>query len=151
MAAIRRGAAGRAAAGFGAGAVSVLVFHQGMWAILHGLHLMPPPFPVAPVPPFGIPSIYDLCFWGGLYGLVFGLLAPVLPGRQVRLQGIVLGLIAECGALFLVPAIRGWPMAFGGSVRTIAVSALINGTWGLGVGLLIPLVLAFGRAGRRGG
>jgi len=151
MAGTPRSATGRALAGFGAGAVAVLVYHQGMWAILHGLHLMPPPFPVAPVPPLGIPRIYDLCFWGGLYGLFFGLAAPALPGRLIWLQGIVLGLIAESGTLFLVPMLRGWPIAFGGSVRAIAVSTLINGTFGLGVGLLIPLVVNFGTAGRRGG
>lgn len=141
------GLAQRAAAGFAAGAVSVLVFHQGAWALLHAFGVMPPPFPTAPAPPFGVPRIYDLCFWGGMYGLVFGLLLPVLPLRGVWVQGIVLGLVAELGAMFLVPAIKGLPMAFGGSVPIILVSTVINATWGLGVGLFIPLVLprGFGR------
>ena len=138
----------RAAAGFAAGAVSVLVFHQGAWALLHALGVMPPPFPTAPVPPFGVPRIYDLCFWGGLYGLVFGLLLPVLPARGVWLQGVVLGLIAELGAMFLVPAIKGLPMAFGGALPVIAISTVINATWGLGVGLFIPLVLPRAGPGR---
>ena len=34
------------------------------------------PYPTAPVPPFGVPRIADLCFWGGLYGAVFGLAMP---------------------------------------------------------------------------
>lgn len=148
MAMASYGVGRRAAAGFAAGAVSVLVFHQGVWALLHALGFMPPPFPTAPVPPYGVPRIYDLCFWGGLYGLVFGLLIPVLPTREVWLQGIVLGLIAELGTLFLVPAIKGLPMAFGGAVPAIVVSTLINGTWGLGVGLFIPLVLPRGGSGR---
>ena len=29
-----------------------------------------------PVPPLGVPLIADLCFWGGVYGAVFGLLLP---------------------------------------------------------------------------
>ena len=62
-----------------------------------------------------MPRIYDLCFWGGLYGAAFGLVAPLLPARRVWLQGVVLGLIAELGALFLVPAIKGGAMAFGGA------------------------------------
>ena len=140
--------AGRAAGGFLAGAVSVLVFHQGAWAILHAVGLMPPPFPVAPVPPFGVPRIYDLCFWGGLYGAVFGLLAPLLPARGVWIQGLVLGLIAELGAMYLVPAIKGLPFALDGSVRVIEISSVINGTWGIGVGLISPLLVGRGRAAR---
>ena len=138
----------RAWLGFAAGAVSVLVFHQGAWAVLHGLGLMPPPFPLAPVAPFRVPRVYDLCFWGGVYGAVFGLLVPVLPARGMWLQGVVLGLIAELGALFLVPAIKGLPMAFGGATEPIVISTIINATWGLGVGLFTPLVVARAGGGR---
>ena len=66
----------RAGYGFAAGAVSVLVFHQGMWALLHALGLMPPAFPTAPVAPFGVPRIYDMCFWGGSTGRPSGLSSP---------------------------------------------------------------------------
>ena len=144
------GLARRAAAGFAAGAISVLVFHQGMWALLHALGLMPPAFPTAPVPPFGVPRIYDFCFWGGLYGAAFGVVFPRLPGRAMWFQGLILGLIAELGALFLVPAIKHLPFAFGGSPRVILISTLINATWGIGVGIFSPLVLRSG-AGKRGG
>jgi hypothetical protein len=55
--------------------ISVLIFHQGMWAALHALAspglAMPP---LTPIPPWGIPRIINLCFWDGLYGVVFGLL-----------------------------------------------------------------------------
>jgi hypothetical protein len=138
----------RAVAGFLAGAVSVLVFHQGVWAGFHAIGIMPPPFPTAPVPPYGVPRVYDLCFWGGVYGLIFGLLLPVLPSRGIWLQGIVLGLVAELGALFLVPEIKGLPMAFGGSLPIILISTAINGAWGLGVGLFIPLVVPRGATRR---
>ncbi len=137
-----QGVIARLALGFAAAAVAVLVFHQGVWEILHVLRLMPPPFPLAPVPPFGVPRVYDLCFWGGLYGAAFGLITPWRPAGGVWAQGIVLGLIAEAGALFLVPALRGWPLAFGGAMRPILISTLINATWGLGVGWFAPLVLA---------
>lgn len=148
MADAGNGAPRRAAAGFAAGAVSVLVFHQGAWAVLHALGMMPAPFPTAPVPPFGVPRIYDLCFWGGLYGAVFGLFFPMLPARGIWFQGVLLGLIAELGSLYLVPAIKGLPLAFGGAERAIVISTLINATWGLGVGLFIPLVAPRGRLGR---
>ena len=46
----------RAILGFVAGAVSVLNFHQGIWALFHLGGLMPPPYPMSPVPPWGVPS-----------------------------------------------------------------------------------------------
>ena len=70
----------RAALGFAAAVLSVLTFHQGMWAVLHAAGVMPlAPYPTNPVPPFGVPLIASLCFWGGLYGLAFGLTLPRLP------------------------------------------------------------------------
>ena len=56
----------RALLGFAAAVVSVLTFHQGMWALLHAAGLMPPaPYPTDPVPPFGVPRIANFCFWAG--------------------------------------------------------------------------------------
>ena len=43
--------------GIVAAVISVLIFHQGMWALLHYLEIpgmtMPPPYPTDPIPPFG--------------------------------------------------------------------------------------------------
>lgn len=42
----------RALLGFVAAALSVLTFHQGMWAVLHALGMVPlAPYPMTPVPP----------------------------------------------------------------------------------------------------
>src|ERR1700757_294866 len=72
---IMHSASMRAFLGFVAGAISVLTFHQGMIALLHTLGVSQyAPYRIGSVPPFGVPIIVDLCFWGGLYGLVFGLL-----------------------------------------------------------------------------
>jgi hypothetical protein len=48
--------------GFVAAVISVLVFHQGMWELLHLIGLMPPWYPTDGVPPFGVPRIINLCF-----------------------------------------------------------------------------------------
>lgn len=68
----------RALLGFVAGALSVLIFHQGTWALLYALDLMPPPYPMDPVPPWGVPLTIDFCFWAGLYGAALGLIWPRL-------------------------------------------------------------------------
>ncbi|HET6194954.1 MAG TPA: hypothetical protein VFE12_04330 [Acetobacteraceae bacterium] len=134
----------RAVLGFVAAAISVLTFHQAMWALLHVLNLpglgMPPPYPTGPVPPWGVPRIIDLAFWGGLYGVVFGLALPRLP-RPYWLDGLVLGVIAALVGLFVVAALKGAPIGGGWQVTSWVRSLLINGFWGIGVGLILPLIL----------
>ena len=130
----------RAVLGFIAAAVSVLIFHQAMWEALHLLALpgmgMPPAYPMDPIPPWGVPRIVNLCFWGGLYGIVFGLVLPRLTA-PAWVCGLGLGIIAALVGLLVVPAIKGlavgggWPL---GWVRSL----LINGFWGIGTGLILP-------------
>jgi hypothetical protein len=133
----------RALFGFIAAAISVLTFHQAMWEALHVLALpglsMPPAYPTDPIAPFGVPRIANLCFWGGLYGIVFGLVLPRLTA-PLWLCGLVMGIIAALVGLLVVPAIKGLPV--GGSWPSgWVLSILINGCWGIGVGLILPLLL----------
>ncbi|HEX3993674.1 MAG TPA: hypothetical protein VHX39_21090 [Acetobacteraceae bacterium] len=134
----------RAVLGFIAAAISVLTFHQAMWEALHVLNLpglgMPPAYPTRPVPPFGVPLILDLCFWGGLYGIVFGLLVPRMTA-PLWLCGLVLGIIAALVGLLVVPAIKGLPIGAGWVPLNWLRSLLINGFWGIGVGIILPLIL----------
>lgn len=131
----------RAVFGFVAGAVSVLVFHQGMWELLHLLGRMPPWYPTGAVPPFGVPRIVDMCFWGGIWGLVFGLVLPGLPrSAPMWLLGLGLGIAAALVGLFIVPLIKGLPVAGGWAPIAFVRSFLINGCWGIGVGLILPLI-----------
>jgi hypothetical protein len=129
----------RIALGFVAAVISVLIFHQGMWSILHFAALpglgMPPPFPMDPVPPFGVPRIVNLCFWGGVWGALFGAVWRG-PRASTWWAGIVLVVAAAFTGLFIVPAIKGLPS--GGLVLSNWIRPLlIDGTWGLGVGLLL--------------
>jgi hypothetical protein len=131
----------RAALGFAAAVLSVLTFHQGMWALLHAAGIMPPaPYPTNPVPPFGVPLIASLCFWGGLYGLGFGLALPRLPRAPMWLLGLGLGLLAAVVGWFVVAPLKGQPVAGGFVPLRMLVSVLINGAWGIGVGVILPLL-----------
>ena len=137
----------RAGLGFLAAASSVLVFHQGMWIILYAIGVMPrPPFPVNPIPPLGIPQIVNLCFWGGLYGLVYGLVAPRLAGKPWLLLGIGLGLCAVFVSWFVVAPIKNLPIATGWVPLRMLISLLVNGAWGIGTVLIFSLLLARRRA-----
>jgi hypothetical protein len=133
----------RAGLGFIAAATSVLVFHQGMWILLWALGIMPAaPFPVRPVPPLGIPQILNLCFWGGLYGIAYGLLAPRFAATPKLLVGIGLGLCAVFVSWFVVAPIKGLPIATGWVPLRMVISLLINGAWGIGTVLILHLLLA---------
>jgi hypothetical protein len=134
-------AAMRGFLGFVAAAIAVLTFHQGMVALLHAVGLAPlPPFRTTPVPPLGVPLIADLCFWGGLYGVVFGVLAPrfTLP---LWVCGLIMGVVAALVGMFIVASIKHNPIANGWQPWPITRSLLINGSWGLGVGLILPLLM----------
>jgi hypothetical protein len=132
----------RALLGFVAAVLSVLIFHQGMWALLYAAGMMPRgPYPMVPVPPFGVPLIASLCFWGGLYGLVFGLVLPRLPRAPMWLLGLGLGIVAALVGWFVVAPLKGQPVASGFVPMRMLISILINGAWGIGVGVILPLLM----------
>jgi hypothetical protein len=129
----------RAFLGFLAGALSVLIFHQSVWALFHLGGLMPPPYPMSPVPPWSVPLTIDFCFWGGIYGLIYGLLLPRFT-TPLWLSGLILGVIATLVLWFIVAPIKGRPLASGWVPRTMLVVLIIHVVWGLGVGLILRLV-----------
>jgi len=140
MMASRRGrlpATTRAGLGFLAAALSVLTFHAAMWWLLYKADLMPPPYPMDPTPPFGVPVIGSLVFWGGLYGALFGLVLPRLRG-PLPLWGFGLGLLACLVGWFIVAPLKGETLAGGSLLVPIA----INGFWGIGVGILAPWMMS---------
>ncbi len=126
--------------GFIAAVISVLIFHQGVWTMFHYLALpglaMPAPFPMDAVPPFGIPRIVSLCFWGGVWGAAFGAVWRG-PRSSNWWAGILLGIAAALTGMFVVAAIKGLPIGGGWVLNNWIRSLSINGAWGLGVGLLL--------------
>ena len=129
----------RAVLGFVAAVISVLTFHQAVWGIYHMAGLLPlAPYPMLPTKPLGVPLIASLCFWGGLYGAAFGLLLPRMRGPIV-LWGLATGLLAACVGFTIVPALKGIPLSFA-SVAVVR-SLMINGAWGIGLGLIAPLLM----------
>lgn len=130
----------RVCIGFSAGAIAALVFHQGLAGAfdLIGLGSLRA-FRLLPTWPFGVPAIVSLSFWGAMYGIVFSLLSPRL-GRHLWLAGIGMGLIAGLVTLFVVLPLKGLPVAHGWAVWPIARTLLLTGFWGLGVGVLLPML-----------
>jgi hypothetical protein len=129
--------------GFVAGVIAVLTFHQGMIELLHTIapHWVTfAPFQTRPVPPFGVPSIVSNCFWGGLWGVAFGLLMPRFTW-PMWFCGLLLGVTAVLAGWFIVAPLKGLPIAGGWVLSSMLRSLLINGSFGIGVGLILPLLM----------
>jgi len=135
-------------AGFLAGAVAVLVFHQGAAWLLHVLTAKAGvgaglfgrvgfPWSMAPVKPFGVPQVASWAFWGGLWGAA---LAALLRGLRPPdlLSGFLFGaLVLTLAGFTLVAALKGLPAFAGGNRQAWLRVALLNGAWGWGAALLL--------------
>ncbi len=93
-----------------------------------------------PVPPFGVPVIVSNCFWAGLYGAVFGLLMPRFTW-PLWLCGLILGMIAALVGCSSWRRSRACRSPAAGARPNMLRSIVINGFWGLGVGMILPLLL----------
>jgi hypothetical protein len=124
---------------FLAGALSVLLFHQGIFTILHLLGQGNPPFPMTATKPLGVPLIWSWVFWGGVWGIIYGAAEKYFPqGVLYWVAAFVFGAILPVLVLaFVVLPLRGAPIAWGWNPTRISYALLIHGVWGLGTGLLL--------------
>lgn len=129
---------------FIAGFLAVVIFHQGMLALLHAVNFTPrSPFPTAPTQPFGIPQIWSSAFWGGVWGLVFAAIAPRFrQDTRYWIAALVFGAIAPTlVAWFVVAPLKNQPIAGGFQPAAMLTGILVNGAWGVGTALLLALLL----------
>jgi hypothetical protein len=140
----------RAITGFLAGALAVLLFHQGTYFALVklGVPLQGSPWNMAPLPAaFGMPALLNQMFWGGLWGVLFSALYHMLPTRMGWVKGVLFGLLFPMllGSWIIVPLIKGGPL-FANVMSDmnwmrLRPGILLNGIGlGLGLGLLYPLL-----------
>jgi hypothetical protein len=131
--------------GFVAGAIAVLVFHQGAFAMLHAMGVTPrTPYSMQATAPFGIPQIWSTTFWGGVWGLLLALALHRLDGPRLVFASIVFGaIVPTLVAWFVVAPLKGQPMAGGFAGAAMATGIIVNAAWGLGTGALL---LLFGRS-----
>ncbi|TMH26569.1 MAG: hypothetical protein E6H63_12560 [Betaproteobacteria bacterium] len=130
--------------GFLAGAAAVLLFHQSALTLLHSLQLArSAPFSFTPTKPFGVPLLWSLAFWGGVWGVVLAAALARLDGARLMVAATVFGAIAPTlVAWFVVAPLKGQPVAAGWAPAAMAVGPIVNGAWGLGTGIGLYL---FGR------
>ena len=126
------------ALGFLAGALAVVTFHQGMVFLLSSVGLIQSRvYALRGVPPFGVPTILNQMFWGGLWGLLFAVVADTLPRWPLLLLGFTFGVLGPVlVSWFVVAPLKGLPIAAGGVPPRMLASVLINGCWGIGMVLI---------------
>lgn len=139
------------AAGFLAGAVSVLIFHQGAMALANALELTQRvPYSMAPAEPFGVPRLLSITFWGGVWGALFAAAFHRLDGARLVAASLVAGaVLPTLVAWFVVAPLKGQPIAAGYLPLAMAAGVLLNGAWGFGTGLGLALFKRERREGDR--
>ena len=137
--------------GFIAGFLAALVFHQLMLVILWILHLAPfPPYSMTPVPPFGVPAVISLSFWGGIWGILFALIHERFPLHGAYwLTAFLFGaILPSLVALLVVMPLKGRLVGGGWHLPLLVTAFLVNGAWGIGTGLILKTFLIWSRLPR---
>ena len=126
--------------GFIAGFFATLTFHQLIVALLWWAGVAPfGPFSMAATQPFGVPAVISLAFWGGVWGILFGLIDNRFPpGGGYWLMAFLFGaILPTLIALLVVLPLKGQPIGGGWQPALLATAFLVNGAWGVGTGLIL--------------
>jgi len=99
------------------------------------------PWNMAPVPPFHVPAVISLAFWGGLWGIVLWAFIRSSRGGAYWVKALIIGALgASLVAWFVVMPLKGMGPAGGWDLKVIVAGLLLNGAWGLGAALLMRLM-----------
>jgi len=123
---------------FVAGFVATLVFHQCILALLHTFGFAPrAAWPMQPVPPFGIPAVISLAFWGGVWGVIMMPMIERRRGASFWVAAIVIGaILPTLVAWFIVAPIKHQPIGAGWKPRAMMIGPIVNAAWGFGTALI---------------
>lgn len=128
--------------GFLAGFLATLIFHQVLLALLWAAGIAPfAPFPMTATVPLGVPAVFSLAFWGGVWGILFALIDGGFPsGFGYWVVAFLFGAVLPSAvALLVVVPLKGGPLGGGWAPALLLTVFLINGAWGVGTGLFLRL------------
>jgi len=115
---------------FIAGTLAVPLGHQLALWVLNAIHFIDrAPFSMAATKPFGVPSWISLSFWGGVWGILIGLILERARGAKYWVLAIVIGAIAPTLVAGLVIApLKG--IQVGGNSKLLVTGLIVNAVWG---------------------
>ncbi len=119
---------------FIAGFLATIIFHQIALAALHAAGFTTHgAWSMRPVPPFGVPSVISLSFWGGVWGMIMIPVIDRFRGAPYWIWAIVFGaVLPTLVAIFVVAPLKHQPIPGGGKLSALVIGLTINGVWGLG-------------------
>ncbi len=129
--------------GFLAGFLATLIFHQLTLSLLWAVNVAPfGPFPMAATKPFGVPAVFSLAFWGGIWGILFAVIDRHFPARfGYWVTAFLFGaFFPSLVALLVVLPLKGKPLGGGWPAPLLITAFLINGAWGVGTGLFLKFL-----------
>ncbi len=124
--------------GFLAAAIAVVTVHQCIVLVLNKAGLLPSsPWSTKPIGPWGVPTIVNSIFWGGLWGTVYAGVHHWLPGSETWCKGLIFGLLMALVSNFtLLPLIKRKPLFMDMNFKMIACVLLILSGFGMTTALL---------------
>lgn len=123
------------------GFLATLIFHQGVYFLLAQAAPVPaPPWNMTPTAPLGIPAVFSLAFWGGVWGIPIWALVRNLAVGRYWLRSALLGALGPSAvALFVVFPLKGGQFAAGWDPKIIIAALILNAAWGIGLALFMQL------------
>ena len=126
-----------------AGAIALLVFHQGgFWALTQAGLLKANTWSMAATKPFAVPVVISYMFWTALWGIAAALIVPRLPGALSGVLGWILfaAIVPTLANWFIVLPLKGAPVGGGFNMPGVVLAPLVYGFWGLGMWLIMQLL-----------
>lgn len=125
---------------FIAGTLAVPLGHQiALWILNAAGVVQRAPFAMTPTRPFGVPQVISLSFWGGVWGILLGLILARARGARFWWLALIAGAIAPTlVAVFVVAPLKG--QAAGAGAKLFAVGLVVNGVWGVATALFYRIV-----------
>jgi hypothetical protein len=127
---------------FLAGFLGTIFFHQPALFLLRLAGVTTRgPYPMNPVPPFGVPAVISLAFWGGVWGIVLWLvLRRRGPSTYWTLAALFGAIVPTLVAAFVVAPLKGQPAPSG--LKMVITGLVVNAAWGLGTALFLRILKA---------
>ncbi len=126
--------------GFFAGFIAVLIFQQVVVALSYGLHFSSSaPYSADLTLPLGVPYVWALAFWGGVFGVILGGIDRHFPaGPRLWRSAALFGAVAPTALQWILTlALPHRPLGGTWTIGNIVTPFVANALWGIGTEMIL--------------